>query len=40
VIERYLQTTNLNITDDQELIIALISAGIDGAIAGVQEFAR
>ena len=39
VLERYLQTTNLNITDDQELIMALISSGIDGALASVQEFA-
>lgn len=40
LLERYLQTTNLNLTDDQELIIAIISSGIDGAIAAVDEFAR
>lgn len=40
VLERYLQTVNLNITEDQELIIALISSGIDGALAAVQEFAK
>jgi len=39
VIERYLQTANLNITDDQELIIALISSAIDGALEAVTEFA-
>lgn len=38
ILERYLQTANLNITDDQEAIIALISSGIDGAIEAVQEF--
>lgn len=40
VLERYLQTANLNITEDQELIIAIITSGIDGAISAVQEFAR
>lgn len=39
VLERYLQTANLNITDDQETIILLISSGIDGALVAVQEFA-
>lgn len=39
VLERYLRTTSLNITDDQELIINLISSGIDGALEAVQEFA-
>lgn len=39
VLERYITTANLNITDDQELIIALISSGIDGAITAVREFA-
>lgn len=38
VLERYLQTANLNITDDQEAIIAIISSGIDGALVAVQEF--
>jgi len=40
VLERYLRTTTLNLTDDQELIIAIIVSGIDGAIAAVDEFAR
>lgn len=40
VLERYLQTVNLNITEDQELIIAIISSSIDGAIEAVREFAR
>lgn len=39
VLERYLQTANLNITDDQVLIISIISFGIDGALEAVQEFA-
>ncbi|KKN91268.1 hypothetical protein LCGC14_0221360 [marine sediment metagenome] len=38
VLERYLQTANLNITDDQEDIIAIISSGIDGALVAVREF--
>lgn len=38
VLERYLQTANLNITDDQETIIAIISSGINGALKAVQEF--
>jgi hypothetical protein len=38
VLERYLLTIDLNITDDQELISALISSGIEGALASVQEF--
>ncbi len=37
VLERYLRTIDLNITDDQELIITLISSGIDGALSSVQE---
>lgn len=39
ILERYLQTANLNITEDQELIIAIISSGIDGALEAVREFA-
>lgn len=39
VLERYLQTANLNITEDQEAILTLISSGIDGALVAVQEFA-
>lgn len=38
VLERYLQTANLNITDDQEAIIAIISSGIAGAIEAIREF--
>lgn len=38
VLERYIQTTNLNITEDQELIVAIISSGIDGALEAVREF--
>lgn len=39
VLERYLRTANLNITEDQEAVISLVSSGIDGAIEAVQEFA-
>lgn len=38
VLERYIETINFNITEDQETIIMLISSGIDGAIEAVQEF--
>lgn len=40
VLERYLRTTNLNVTEDQETIIALISSGINGALEAVEEFKR
>lgn len=39
LLERYINTASLNVTDDQEAVIALISSGIDGALAAVQEFA-
>lgn len=39
VLERYLQTADLNVTEDQEAIIVLISSGIDGALVAVREFA-
>ncbi len=37
VLERYLQTANLDVTKDQEAIIALIVSGIDGALTAVKE---
>jgi predicted small secreted protein len=40
VLERYVRDANLNITEDQELIISIISSGINGALEAVQEFAR
>lgn len=40
VLERYLRTANLNITENQEAVISLISSGIDGALEAVQEFAN
>lgn len=40
VLERYLRVVDLDITEDQEMVIALISSGIDGALAAVQEFDR
>lgn len=40
VIERYLMASNLDVTTEQKAIMGLVSAGIDGAIAAVQEFAR
>lgn len=39
LLDRYLGTLDFNITEDQELVIAIVSSGIDGAIEGVQEFA-
>lgn len=39
VIERYLQSVDLDITQDQKLVIGLISSGIDGALEAVEEFA-
>ena len=40
VLERYLQSAELNVTEDQELVISIISAGIDGATVAVDEFAN
>ena len=40
VLERYLRAANLNITEDQEAIIGLVSSGIDGALEAVKEFAE
>lgn len=37
LLERYLSTIELNITEDQTIIISLISSGINGAIDAVQE---
>ncbi|MEE9573241.1 MAG: hypothetical protein V3W20_09350 [Candidatus Neomarinimicrobiota bacterium] len=39
LLERYLKTANLDVTEDHEAIITLISAGINGALVAVQEFA-
>ncbi|KKK83908.1 hypothetical protein LCGC14_2788700, partial [marine sediment metagenome] len=39
VLERYLHATDLDLTKDQESIIAIISSGIDGALEAVREFA-
>jgi len=39
VIERYLRSAELNITEDQELIVALVSSAIEGALEAVEEFA-
>jgi len=39
LLDRYLQTANLNIDEDQEAIITIISSGIDGALETVLEFA-
>ena len=38
VLERYLQTASLSITEDQEAVISLIARGIDGALEGLQDF--
>jgi hypothetical protein len=39
LLDRYLGALDFNMTEDQELIIAIVSSGIDGALDGVQEFA-
>lgn len=38
VLERYLTEANLNVTGDQEVVIDLVSACINGALEAVQEF--
>lgn len=38
VLERYLLTANLDINEDQELILSIISSGLNGAIEAVEEF--
>jgi len=38
VIERYFRSAELNITEDHELIVALVSSAIDGALEAVEEF--
>ncbi len=38
VIERYVSTLNINVTEDQEDLIALISSAIDGALSALQDF--
>lgn len=37
VIDRYVQTANLSVTNDQKLLISVVSSAIDGAIAAVEE---
>ena len=39
VIERYLLSIDIDITEDQELVIGLITSAINGAIEAVNEFA-
>ena len=38
VLERYLRAGELKVPQDQAAIVAVISSGIDGALAAVQEF--
>lgn len=40
LIERYVQSANLDVTEDQEDIIGIIFAAIDGAIEAVEEFSK
>jgi len=40
LIERYLTSANLDITADQEDIIGIIFAAIDGALEAVEEFSK
>jgi len=39
ILERYLLAADLDVTEDQEAIAAIISAGINGALEAVREFA-
>lgn len=38
ILENHLNSANLDLTEDQEKIIALIAAGVQGALEAVQEF--
>jgi len=38
VLERYLQSAELDLTQDQEAVLQIISAGIGGALEAVEEF--
>lgn len=40
LIERYVSSANLNVTEDQETIIGIVFAAIDGALEAVEEFSN
>lgn len=40
LIERYVSSANLNVTEDQEAIIGIVFAAIDGALEAVEEFSK
>lgn len=40
VLERYINSLNLKVTEDQKLIASLIVSGIDGALEAVEEFSK
>jgi hypothetical protein len=40
VIERYLRSANIDVTENQELVISLIYSAIDGALTAVDEFSE
>jgi hypothetical protein len=37
LIERYVQSLDLNTTDDQDMILSIITSAINGALEGVRE---
>jgi hypothetical protein len=37
LLERYLNSIDISVTEDQELVISILVAGVDGAIAAVDE---
>ncbi len=40
LIERYVSAANLDVTEDQEAIIGIVFAAIDGALEAVEEFSK
>jgi len=40
LIERYVSAANLDVTEDQEIIIGIVFAAIDGALEAVEEFSK
>lgn len=40
LIERYVSAANLDVTEDQETIIGIVFAAIDGALEAVEEFSK
>lgn len=40
LIERYVSSANLTVTEDQEAIMGVVFAAIDGALGAVEEFSK